>query len=90
LANHKSAEKRARQSTRKNARNSSTKKGVRTWEKNLRAAILKKDPKAAQDLLGTYMSKVGKAVAKGIVNARTGARKVSRLSSLLSESLGNK
>ena len=87
MANHKSAAKRARQSLKKNARNRSTKNSVRTWEKKLRDAVTKKDTKGAQDLLSTYISKMGKAAAKGVVKTQTAARKVSRLSKFVSSSL---
>ncbi len=87
MANHKSAAKRARQSIKKNARNRSTKNAVRTWEKKLREAVVKKDAKGAQELLSTYVSKIGKAAAKGVVKTQTAARKVSRLSKYVSTSL---
>ena len=86
MANHKSAEKRARQSVKRNARNSSTKASVRTWEKKLRVAVAAKDTKVADELLKTYMSKIGKAASKGMITGKTLARKVSRLSSLVSSS----
>lgn len=84
MANHKSAEKRARQSIKRNARNTATEKSVRTWEKKLRKAVEQKDKKAAGELLSTYVSKIGKAAAKGVLKKPMAARKVSRLSSLVS------
>jgi small subunit ribosomal protein S20 len=84
LANHKSAEKRARQAVKRNARNTATEKSVRTWEKKLRKAVSDKDKKAAAELLSNYMSKMGKASAKGVITKQTAARKVSRLSTLVS------
>lgn len=80
MANHKSAEKRARQSIRKNACNSQTLHSVRTFEKKVHAAIAAGDGKAALTLLNGYMSQIGKAASKGVVHARTASRKVSRLS----------
>ncbi len=62
-----------------------TKAAVRTWEKKLRAAIAGGDKQGAQTLLSTYMSKIGKAAAKGIIHARTAARKISRLSQRVSK-----
>jgi small subunit ribosomal protein S20 len=84
LANHKSAEKRARQTLKKNARNAATIKSVRTFEKKLRAAVEKKDKAESEKLLSWYISKAGKAAAKGSLKKQNVARKVSRLSSLVS------
>lgn len=80
MANHKSAEKRARQSIRRNKRNSMTIASVRTWEKKVRAAIAGGDKQGAETLLSTYMSKIAKAATKGIIHSRTASRKVSRIS----------
>lgn len=84
MANHKSAEKRARQAVKRNARNTATERSVRTWEKKVRQAVTDKDKKVASELLSTYMSKIGKASSKGALTKQTAARKVSRLSSLVS------
>lgn len=80
MANHKSAEKRARQTVRKTEINSQTKSTVRTWEKKLRKAISDKDQKQAAELLVAYTSKAGKAVQKGVYKTQTISRKVGRLS----------
>jgi len=80
LANHKSAEKRARQSLRRSATNSKTLAEVRTIEKKLRASVAKKDKKASEELLVTFMSRVGKAAQKGRVRTQTASRKISRIS----------
>ena len=79
MATHKSAEKRARQSERRSARNTQTKSNVRTFEKKVRAAIASGDAKSAATLLGEFQSRVGKAAAKGAVHAKSAARKVGRL-----------
>lgn len=80
MAQHKSAAKRARQSTRKNAVNTARKSLVRTGEKTLLKAIKDKDAKAAQTLLSTYMSKMMKAAQKGAFSKSTASRKIARLS----------
>jgi small subunit ribosomal protein S20 len=85
LATHKSAEKRARQSVRRNKRNSETLGTVRTWEKKLRTALAGGDKTAAQTLLNTYMSKMTKAATKGVVHGKTAARKISRLAERVAE-----
>lgn len=80
MANHKSAEKRARQSIRRNKVNSKTLGEVRTFEKKLRTAIGSKDKEQSQKLLVSFTSKIDKAAQKGKLAARTAARKISRLS----------
>ena len=84
MANHKSAAKRARQSVKKNARNSDAMGSVRTAEKKLRAALANNDKTAAAELLNTYMSKITKAATAGVLHAKTAARKVSRLATRVS------
>lgn len=80
MATHKSAEKRARQSLRRNAVNRKTRSQVRTIEKDIRELLVKKDKKAAEQLLNTFMSTVSKAAQKGVVHARQAARRISRVS----------
>lgn len=80
MAQHKSAAKRARQSTRKNAVNSNRKSKVRTSEKTLLKAIKDKDASAIKDLLSNYTSQIMKAAKKGVFKKQTASRKVARLS----------
>jgi small subunit ribosomal protein S20 len=80
LATHKSAEKRARQSVRRTARNKAVLGTVRTTEKKLRAALASGDAKTAQDTLKAYMSKATKAASKGVIKAQQASRKVAQLS----------
>lgn len=84
MANHKSAAKRARQDEKKAARNSQTKKAVRTQEKKLRVAIDAKDKAAAETELVKYCSKLDKAASKGALHRNNAARKTSRLSAQVS------
>ncbi len=79
MANHKSAEKRVRQTARKTERKAQTKATVRTFEKKLRSAIEKKEASEAQTLFLTYSSKMGKAAQKGLYHANTASRKIGRL-----------
>ena len=81
MATHKSAEKRARQDVRRNARNSQTKAAVRTVEKKVRT-ILGSDKKAAPEALKELNSKFSKAVSKGAMHKKTAARRMSRLAKL--------
>ena len=80
MANHKSAAKRSRQTVVKTARNSQTKKTIRTFEKKLRTAIAEKKSEDAQKLLLTYSSKMAKAAQKGILHSNNASRKISRVS----------
>lgn len=80
MANHKSAEKRARQSVRRNEINTRTLGEIRTFEKKLRQSLVKKDKKASEELLVQFTSKIGKAAQKGRVKTETASRKISRLS----------
>lgn len=84
MATHKSAEKRARQSVKRNARNSQSLGTVRTAEKKLRSALAASDKTKAATFLNEYMSKVMKAATKGVLTTKTAARKVSRLAERVS------
>jgi small subunit ribosomal protein S20 len=81
LATHKSAEKRARQSVKRNARNTAAEGAVRTLERKVRTALAGNDKAAATALMKEYMSKMSKAGTKGVVHAKTAARKIGRLAS---------
>lgn len=80
MANHKSAEKRARQSLRRNVINSKSLAEIRTWERKLRGAIASKDKKACETVLAAFMSKIGKAAQKGRIRTQTASRKIARIS----------
>ncbi len=80
MANHKSAEKRARVSIRRNTINSRTLSAVRSVEKKLRKAIAGKDKKGSAEIMVEFSSTIDKAAQKGRLPARTAARKISRLS----------
>lgn len=79
MANHKSAEKRARQSIRRTKRNTEVKSTVKTFEKHLVKAIETK-AKDIETHLRNYVSKVMGAVTKGVIKKETASRKISRLS----------
>lgn len=81
LATHKSAEKRARQTVRKNAVNSARRSKVRTAEKKLIKAITSLDLKALPELVKAYTSEATRAVSKGVFKKQTMSRKVGRLAS---------
>lgn len=80
MANHKSAEKRARQSVRRNKVNTARKSTVRTSEKGLVKAILAKDVKALPALLKEFTAEMMKAAKTGAFRKETASRKIARLS----------
>jgi small subunit ribosomal protein S20 len=84
LATHKSAEKRARQSIRRQKRNLTVLNSVRTYEKKVVKAIEKKSGKEAADALREFTSKAMSAVSKGVMKKQTASRHISRLSTRVS------
>ena len=81
MANHKSAEKRAKQSEVKRDHNRSRKSMMRTTIKKLRLAIAGGQKKEAQELLVSTQSIIGKLAKTKTVKAGTASRKTSRLAS---------
>lgn len=79
MANHKSAEKRVRQTARKNAVNRSNRSKLRTQIKKLRSTIAVSDSSASVELLNPTVSLIDKMVNKGILHKNTAARYKSRL-----------
>lgn len=84
MANHKSAAKRARQSIRKQAVNSSRKSKVKTNEKTLAQAIKSKDVSQLPTLLKAYMAQIMKAAKAGALKKETASRKIARISKQVS------
>jgi small subunit ribosomal protein S20 len=80
MPNHKSAEKRVRQSVKRNAVNRSNRSKLRTQIKKIRTAIAGHDSSQGQELLNPTISVIDKAVNKGIIHKNTAARYKSRLS----------
>jgi small subunit ribosomal protein S20 len=85
MANHKSAEKRARQNLKRNAINRSNRGRLRTSIKNLRKALAAHDKSSSGELLNPTVSLIDKAVNKGIIHKNTAARYKSRLTKHVSE-----
>ncbi len=79
MANHKSAEKRVRQTEKRNAINRSNRSQLRTKIKSLRTAISHGDKALSQESLGSTVSLIDKAVNKGLIHKNTAARYKSRL-----------
>ncbi|MBM3643151.1 MAG: 30S ribosomal protein S20 [Alphaproteobacteria bacterium] len=79
MANHKSAEKRARQTKRRTAVNSARRGRVRAGIKNVMEAIAAGDKKAAQAALKAAQPEIQRGADKGVLADNTAARRVSRL-----------
>jgi len=80
LANHKSAEKRARQNTKRRLRNKSVKTRIKHVTKDVNLAAGEASKEAALGKLAAAQSAIDKAAKKGVIHKRTAARKISRLS----------
>ena len=85
MANHKSAEKRVRQNTKRNEINRSNRSKLRTQIKKLRSALSTSDKKQSGELLTPTVSLIDKAVNKGLIHKNTAARYKSRLTKHVSE-----
>ena len=81
MPNHKSAEKRVRQTVKRNSINKSNQSRLRTQIKKLRAALASGDKTQSAELLSPTVSSIDKAVNKGILHKNTAARYKSRLTS---------
>jgi len=79
MANHKSAEKRIRQTRKRNAINRANRSRVRTQIKKLRTAIQANDAQAVKELLPQTISLIDKSIQKGILHSNAAARYKSRL-----------
>lgn len=80
MANHKSAEKRIRQTERRTAVNSARKSRIRTFVKKVELAIAGGDKSAAADAFKAAQPEMMRGVTKGVIHANTVSRKLSRLS----------
>ena len=84
MADHFSALKRARQTTKRTARNRANASQLRTALRNLRESLEKGDKAAAGETYRQTVSALDKAIQKGVVHGNTAARSKSRLSKRLS------
>ncbi|MEP6742836.1 MAG: 30S ribosomal protein S20 [bacterium] len=78
MPNHKSAEKRMRQSERRRQLNRGNRSRLRTSLKSLRSA-LEGDGKQASEILPGTISTIDRAVQKGVLHKNAAARYKSRL-----------
>lgn len=79
MANHKSAEKRVRQTEKRNKVNRSNRSTLRTSIKKLRSAVASSDKAKSEELLYPTVSLIDKAVNKRVIHKNTAARYKSRL-----------
>ena len=83
MANHKSAEKRARQNEKRRVRNKAVKTRIKHATKGVRSSSSEASKEAALAKLNTAKSIIDKAAKKGVIHKKTAARKISRLSKLV-------
>jgi len=79
MANHLSAQKRARQTERRTTRNRANTSSLRTQLRDLREAIAKGDKPAAEQMYRETVSALDKAIQKGTLHENTASRYESRL-----------
>ena len=79
MPNHKSAEKRVRQSEKRRTINRGHRSKVRTYIKKMRAALDSGKSEDVQNVLPEVMSGIDKSVQKGVMHKNAAARYKSRL-----------
>jgi small subunit ribosomal protein S20 len=80
MANHKSAEKRIRQTARRTEVNGARISRIRTFVKKVETAIDSGDKTAAAEALKAAQPEMMRGTTKGVLHANTVSRKISRLS----------
>jgi small subunit ribosomal protein S20 len=83
MANHFSALKRARQTTKRTAQNRINTSRLRTTLRKFRAALQSGDSAQAKAQFSETASMIDKAVKKGVIHKNTAARYKSRLNARL-------
>jgi small subunit ribosomal protein S20 len=83
MADHFSALKRTRQTTKRTARNRANASQLRTALRSLRESLEKGDKTAAGDTYKQTVSALDKAIQKGVLHENTASRYKSRLSARL-------
>ena len=79
MANHKSAEKRIRQTERRTAVNKARLSRIRTFVKKVETALDAGDKASAQAAFLAAQPELQRGVTKGVLHKNTAARKISRL-----------
>ena len=83
MANHFSALKRARQTTKRTTQNRANTSQLRTALRKFRAALTAGDKAQAKNAFSETVSKIDQAVRKGVIHKNTAGRYKSRLSARL-------
>ena len=83
MANHFSALKRARQTTKRTTRNRSNSSQLRTALRSMRESLEKGDKTAATQTYRQTVSALDKAIQKGVLHENTASRYKSRLGTRL-------
>lgn len=84
MAQHKSAEKRARSNSAKNVRNRAYMSSVRTAIKKVKSAVSsKEDTNKIGELFVAAQSMLARAAKRGIIHKNNASRRISRLSHLI-------
>ncbi|MGC6417835.1 MAG: 30S ribosomal protein S20 [Bradymonadia bacterium] len=79
MANHKSAEKRVRQTEKRRQRNKHVLSTMRTYIKRVRVAIADGNAEDATERLKAATQALAKAASKGVIHRNQARRKISRL-----------
>ncbi|MDX2072954.1 MAG: 30S ribosomal protein S20 [Alphaproteobacteria bacterium] len=81
MANHKSSEKRNRQTIKRTERNRVRESRIKSFLRKVEEAIASGDKKVAGEALKAAQPELMKGVTKGVLKKETASRKMSRLSS---------
>jgi small subunit ribosomal protein S20 len=84
MANHKSAEKRIRQTETRTEVNRARVSRIRTFVKKVELALESKDKAAAAEAFKAAQPEMMRGVSKGVLHRNTVSRKLSRLSKAIS------
>ncbi len=87
MANHKSAEKRARQNAKRRLRNRTLKSSYKTEIKKFVSLVSEKKLEDAKELLPRIHKVIDKAHTKGVIPKNTASRKKSNVSTMLNKAL---
>ncbi|AJC85531.1 30S ribosomal protein S20 [Campylobacter lari] len=85
MANHKSAEKRARQTIKRTERNRFYRTRLKNITKAVREAAANNDKEAAQNALKVANKSIHAMVSRGFLKKQTASRRVSRLALLVNK-----
>ena len=85
MPNHKSVEKRVRQTQKRRIRNRQINATTRTWIKKVRSALEKGDAALAQESLSKAVKALDQSVTKGVMHRSQASRKISRLTKAVNQ-----